>query len=130
MVSFIKYDLDGGNEILIEVSDTTDVGEVINAGAISSVIKSAKSTFDYALNSAYLSVLQMQKKFNEFKADEVEVSFGLTATGEFGNNVFAISKSGVEANYLVKMKWVKKVNPTIDDNIRKVKKSLNEKKER
>ena len=37
------------------------------------------------------------------RADEVEVSFGLKAVGEAGN--FAIGKVGMEANYVVKLKW-------------------------
>jgi hypothetical protein len=35
--------------------------------------------------------------------DEVEVAFGLKATGELGN--LAVAKVGAEANYTVKLTW-------------------------
>ena len=35
--------------------------------------------------------------------DEMEVSFGLKASGELGNIV--VGKGGLEANYTVTMKW-------------------------
>jgi hypothetical protein len=37
--------------------------------------------------------------------DEVEITFGLKASGEFGT--FAIAKANAEANYTVKLKWKK-----------------------
>jgi len=42
---------------------------------------------------------------HDVQADEVEVQFGLKATREFGNNMFAVGKAGVEANYEVTLKW-------------------------
>jgi len=41
----------------------------------------------------------------------VEVKFGLKATGEAGNYLFAIGKVGVEANYEVTLKWSNQVAP-------------------
>jgi len=39
------------------------------------------------------------------KPDEVEITFGLKASGELGSLV--IAKAGVEANYSVKLTWKK-----------------------
>lgn len=39
-------------------------------------------------------------------SDEVEVTFGLQATGEAGN--FAVAKGGTEASYTVKLTWKRK----------------------
>jgi hypothetical protein len=46
------------------------------------------------------------------RPDEVEVTFGLKATGEVGS--FAVAKANAEANYKVKLTWKrdKKVQDT------------------
>jgi len=62
-------------------------------------IEAAKTSFDAALDSVRVSALQIRKKLHDVQANEVEVKFGLKATGQFGNNMFAVGKAGVEANY-------------------------------
>jgi len=42
---------------------------------------------------------------NELAVSEMEVSFGIKATGELSN--FAVGKVGLEANYQVKLIWKK-----------------------
>jgi hypothetical protein len=66
------------------------------------VIKATKK-FCAALASINHSATLLRQELDELKADEVEVKFGLTTTGELGN--FAIGKVGVEANYEVTLKW-------------------------
>jgi len=68
------------------------------------------------LSSVRISALQIRKKLHDVQADEVEVKFGLKATGEVGNNMFAIGKAGMEANYEVTLKWKKDPLP---ENIQK-----------
>ena len=71
-------------------------------------VEKAKQTFGEAIENVRLSALQIRKKLHDLQADEVEVKFGLKATGEIGNNVFAITSAGVEANYEVTLRWTKK----------------------
>jgi hypothetical protein len=104
MPQFIRYTLEDGSELLIEA--TGSEGGVVRAG-ISEKIEIAKTSFDAALDSVRLSALQIRKKLHDVQADEVEVKFGLKATGEIGNNMFAVGKAGVEANYEVTLKWKK-----------------------
>jgi hypothetical protein len=104
MPQFIRYTLEDGSELLIEA--TGSEGGVVRAG-LSEKIETARTSFDTALDSVRLSALQIRKKLHDVQADEVEVKFGLKATGEFGNNVFAVGKAGVEANYEVTLKWKK-----------------------
>ncbi len=110
MPQFIRYTLEDGSELLIEA--TGSEGGVMRAG-LSEKIEIARTTFDAALDSVRLSALQIRKKLHDVQADEVEVKFGLKATGEVGNNTFAIGKAGVEANYEVTLKWKKAPLPEI-----------------
>ena len=48
----------------------------------------------------------LHEKLHALKADEVEVSFSLSTTGELGT--FAVGKIGIEANYEVTLKWENK----------------------
>lgn len=50
----------------------------------------------------------------------MEITFGLKATGEVGNNIFAVGKAGVEANYKVTLRWHKKEDLEVDDQIRAI----------
>ena len=104
MPQFIRYTLEDGSELLIEASGSE--GGVVRAG-IGEKIETAKTSFDAALDSVRLSALQIRRKLHDVQADEVEVKFGLKATGEIGNNMFAVGKAGIEANYEVTLKWKK-----------------------
>jgi hypothetical protein len=110
MPQFIRYSLEDGSELLIEAAGSES--GVVRAG-IGEKIEIAKTSFDAALDSVRLSALQIRKKLHDVQADEVEIKFGLKATGEIGNNLLAISKAGVEANYEVTLKWKKAPLPEI-----------------
>ncbi len=104
MTQYLRYSLEDGSELLIEAP--APEGGVTRAG-LGDRIEQAKTTFDAALDSVRVSALQIRKKLHDVQADEVEVKFGLKATGEFGSNMFAVGKAGVEANYEVTLKWKK-----------------------
>ena len=104
MSQYLRYTLEDGSELLIEATGAE--GGVVRAG-LGEKIEAAKTSFDAALDSVRVSALQIRKKLHDVQADEVEVKFGLKATGEFGNNMFAVGKAGVEANYEVTLKWKK-----------------------
>ncbi len=104
MPQYLRYILEDGSELLVET--LSPEGGVTRAG-LGDKIEQAKTSFDAALDSVRVSALQIRKKLHEVQADEVEVKFGLKATGEFGNNLFAVGKAGMEANYEVTLKWKK-----------------------
>lgn len=118
MPKYLKYKLDDGSELLVELPEES--GGIVRAGNVGEKIEEAKQTFDQALDGVRMSALQLRKKFHDLQADEVEVKFGLKATGELGN--FAVGKVGVEANYEVTLKWSKKDGRDVemDDRIRQV----------
>jgi hypothetical protein len=73
------------------------------AGVEQQGVIQAEKTFGDALEGVHKQAKQLRKKLDDLRADEVEVKFSLTATGELGN--FAIGKVGIEANYEVKLNW-------------------------
>ncbi|OQY46553.1 MAG: hypothetical protein B6242_07455 [Anaerolineaceae bacterium 4572_78] len=106
MTAYIEYKLDNDTTILVETNSpednmgTTKVGLMDDMG---NIIQSAEQTLGDAFDAVHKSVVIMRSRLQELKADEVEVTFGLKATGDAGN--FAIGKVGAEANYSVKLKW-------------------------
>ena len=108
MTTYIEYELEDGGTLLVEVKDTAGGVQKAARGDGSVVIKATKK-FRAALSSIKHSATLLRQELDELKADEVEVKFGLTTTGELGN--FAIGKVGVEANYEVTLKW-KNVEPS------------------
>jgi hypothetical protein len=101
---FIKYQLEDGSELWVESSDESGVVRA----SVGDKFQEAQQSFVNALESAKQSALLLRRQFEEALADEVEITFGLKATGEIGNNIFAVGKAGVEANYTVTLKWKKK----------------------
>jgi hypothetical protein len=112
MPQYLKYKLEDGSELLVEMPGP-DSG-VVQAG-IGDKAKEAKQTFEAALASVKKSAIQIRNTLHDVEADQVKVKFGIKATGEAGNNFFAIGKVGVEANYEVVLKWDKKSSRRDDD---------------
>jgi hypothetical protein len=109
MPNFIEFQLEDGATILVQTTSQTTEGGLRKAGitdTAGNVINAAGQRFVDALAGVKKSARIIRAQLDELKADEVEVSFGLTATGEFGN--FAIGQVGGEANYSVKLKWSNK----------------------
>lgn len=104
MATYIEYQLEEGVTILIETNEPETSGVTKasrdNAG---NIIARVNQKFEDAFAGVKESALILRRQFEEMRADEVEVTFGLTATGDFGN--FAIGKVGAEANYTVTLKW-------------------------
>ena len=104
MATYMEYQLEDGTNILVEV-DQPQASGVTRASRdrAGNVITSANQRFEAAFAGVKKSALALRRQLEEMQADEVEVTFGLKATGEAGN--FAIGKVGMEANYTVKLKW-------------------------
>lgn len=98
--------------ILIEVDDDEIVlkGGTVKAGLVQDAIQGTISIAQKPFAAAIKSVIQHSAKgLMESVRDlpnppsEMEISFGLKATGEAGN--VAIGKAGSEANFTVKLVW-------------------------
>jgi hypothetical protein len=103
MSGYVEFTLPDGSSVFIE-SDDTESGTV-KAGRLSDVTKQAQETFENAVENAHKAVLIVLDKVQELlqAPDQVEITFGLKASGELGTLV--VAKAGIEANYSVKLMW-------------------------
>jgi hypothetical protein len=110
MTTYIEYQLEDDTTILVQI-DEPPVGGIAKASrdTVGNVIASVNQRFEEAFAGARQSALVLRRQLKEMQADEVEVTFGLKATGELGN--FAIGQVGAEANYTVRLKWNNKPAP-------------------
>ena len=107
MATYIEYQLDDDTTLLIETDEQkTGGGTKASRDKIGNVISSVNQKFEDAFAGVRKSAQVLRHQLEEMQADEVEVTFGLKATGDLGN--FAIGKVGAEANYTVKLKWSNK----------------------
>ncbi len=112
MAHYIQFSAPEGGSLLVEV-DTDEVVTppgVVKAGlvgdAVATTISRAQETFEAALERAikfnveafYQAIQALSKPPNE-----IEITFGLKATGEAGN--VAVVKASGEVNYTVKLAW-------------------------
>jgi hypothetical protein len=111
MSRYIKYPTTEGDIVLMEVEADAAVPQagVVKAGrvgeAVRDVVEDARTTFEDAMDAVRQNaqaVIDKVKGLSDLP-DEVEVTFGLKATGEVGN--FAVAKAGAEANYTVTLTW-------------------------
>jgi hypothetical protein len=103
MSAYVEYQLEDGTTILIAAPQEVARGMIAaTRGPEDQVVKAGKK-FNEALQAVVKQAQAMRTSLKSLRADEVEVTFGLTTTGEMGN--FAIGKLGIEANYEVTLKW-------------------------
>lgn len=102
---YTAYQLEEGMELLVEVPEGTVMTPRKMTGAPTDAVWKNEKAFNEAIGPAVQSAKQLLHKLTDMKADEVELTFSLTATGELGN--FAIGKVGIEAGYTVKLTWKK-----------------------
>jgi hypothetical protein len=104
MSRYVEFDLPDGSTVVIE-SDEPD-GGVVKAG-LGEVAERARETFERAVENARKAALIIVDKVRGLhdSPDEVEVTFGLKASGEL--NTLVVAKAGIEASYSVKLTWKK-----------------------
>lgn len=110
MSTYIEFPLDNGGSLLIETSDdaTSKGGAGFMRGEpTAEAAKRAQHSFEAAMDNVRHAANQVVDKLRSLShpPDEMEVTFALKASGEFGN--LAIGNLGGEANYSVKLVWRK-----------------------
>jgi hypothetical protein len=111
MPYYIEFPAEDGSNILVEVDEqevSPDAG-LVKAGVkekVKETLAIAQTTFEEAVERAVRrnaqAMLQAVKSLPE-PPTEVEITFGLKATGEIGNA--AVAKSSGEGNYTIKLAW-------------------------
>jgi hypothetical protein len=103
----IEFPLQDGGSMLVELDEPTPEGGVVKAARPGEIAEKAKETFEDALDKikpAAQSIIAKLRSLHD-EPDEIGVEFGIklsAAAGAF------IASAGVEANYKVTLKWVKK----------------------
>jgi len=110
MTDYIQFTTEDGATILVEAAAEADAyrSGVVRAGLkdkAGETIAQAKASFEEGLEVIRHNARAFIKKVRDLPdpPDEMEVTFGLKATGEVGN--FAVAKVGTEASYTVKLTW-------------------------
>lgn len=111
MASYITFDTADAGGLLIEV-DPEDMAApegTIKAG-LKDTVRDAVMSAQVSLEHALTRVVQANARLFieaveglEQRPAEMEISFGVKATGEVGN--LAIAKAGGEANYTIRLVW-------------------------
>lgn len=113
MAYYIKYQTADGGVVLVEVEgeapDAAPQGSIMKVSrvgeAVQDAVQEVQTKFEDALHAVHHNAQTIIGKVKGLSdpPDEIEVTFGLKATGELGN--FAVAKASAEANYAVKMTW-------------------------
>jgi len=110
MTDYIQFTTEDGTTILVEAAAEADAyrSGVVRAGLkdkAGETIAQAKASFEEGLEVIRHNARAFIKKVRDLPdpPDEMEVTFGLKATGEVGN--FAVAKVGTEASYTVNLTW-------------------------
>jgi hypothetical protein len=112
MDRYVEFGTETGDAILIEVdaSEVTPGPGVEKAGLLDRgeerAVARAQESFETAISSAVRrSVAALSEAIGSLPRapEEIELTFGIKATGEIGN--IAIAKAGGEANFTVRLAW-------------------------
>jgi hypothetical protein len=112
MTDYIQFTTEDGATILVEAAEKETIQPgVVKAGLkqeAEKAVAQAQATFEQGLEIVRHNATAFIKKVRGLSdpPDEVEMTFGLKATGELGN--FAVAKASAEANYTVNLKWKRK----------------------
>jgi hypothetical protein len=105
MKRMVEFLLEDGTSMLVEVEEP-EQGGVVKAARSDGVIDKAHQTLEKSLEKVKPAAQVVIQKLRELHdaPDEVGVSFGLKLSAEAGA---VLASGGVEANYIVTLKWVK-----------------------
>jgi hypothetical protein len=105
MKRLIEFPLEDGTSMLVEVDEPEQEGLERVSRHDPNVIERAQQTLEKSLDRVKPAAQYILEKLRELSdsPDEIEVQFGLKLNAGSG----VILAAGVEANYTVKLKWVK-----------------------
>jgi hypothetical protein len=105
MSRYVEFTLPDGSTVILE-SDGREA-DVVRGARPGELAKQATETFEQAAENARKAALVVLEKVRGLhdSPDEVEITFGLKASGELGSIV--VAKASAEASYSVKLTWKK-----------------------
>ena len=111
MAHYIQFKTADGESVLVEteVAEVTVQPGIVKAGLgdkIQEAVATAQDTLEDAMRRAIRhnaqAIIEAVQSLPR-RPTEVEITFGLKATGEIGN--VAVGKAGGEVNYTIKLAW-------------------------
>lgn len=107
---YMTFQLEDGTEVYIEAMDAPkSAASLIPSSRGEEDVEKHAHSFEASLEGVRKMAGSLVKKLREGLTDqpsEVEVSFGLKASGEVGG--FLVARAAMEANYAVTLKWKEK----------------------
>ncbi len=109
MSKYLKYDAGKSGAVIIEVEGEPSLlpkSPGSSSDKVQKTVESVGKSFEEAVLAvkpsveAFITMIQSLPVWPE----EVELTFGLKASGETGG-VFVVAKAGAEANFCLKMTW-------------------------
>ncbi|MGQ0778000.1 MAG: CU044_2847 family protein [Pseudonocardiales bacterium] len=101
MTDLVRFDLETGGTVTVEVEEEPGVGRAARQG---SVLRGAQLSLERALSdvrdAAAVALGQFQKMASQ--PDEVEIRFGVKLDAQAGA---LIAKTGMQGHFEVKLKW-------------------------
>lgn len=113
MKRLVKFKLSGDEFVWVEVDEPDRGGAGLVSNAIDKATDKATESFDAAVSKVKPiaeTILEKLRGLSELP-DEIEVEFGLKLSAEAGA---IIASSALEANYTVKLKWVREKSKNKD----------------
>lgn len=105
MKRLVKYELDSGGTILVQVNaDDYGVDELVPAASPDEVVAKATESFERALDTVKQVAESVVRQVETIprKPDEVAVSFGVTLAGSVN---FLVASGSAEATLNVTLTW-------------------------
>lgn len=107
MASYVKFELEDGTIVYVESTDVPKGASGFPLGTKGEhPSEQAAVSFEKAIESVRKMASSLIKEMREGfvqAPDEVQVNFGLKASGEIGSLI--VARGGMEANYNVMLRW-------------------------
>lgn len=107
MTRYVEFLLSDNSKIIIKSNEPEPDTGIVKSGVVSDVIEKANETFAEAtkkVSKVAIEALNTVRSELPETPDEIEISFGLQASGELKTLVLA---TGMETNVSVTLKWNK-----------------------
>jgi len=116
---YVEFPLEGGGTILIEAADEPAHASAgfLRAGEDHPGAEKAQQSFDASVEAVRRSADLLVTKLRGLSTppDEMQVTFGLKASGEMGGLTVARTGATTEVNFVVMLKWQKQADKKEDD---------------
>lgn len=108
MATYVKFQLEDGTIVYVETADSPKGSSGLIPAGRGEHAEPAVTSFDKSIEAirkmAGVMIKNLREGFTN-EPDEVQVNFGLKASGDLGN--LFVARGGAEANYNVMLRWRK-----------------------